>query len=73
MQNSTFHTAKELSAGPFKWRGFQVEHGDYAIIARLTPYKRNYVRKVLNGERKSAVVEVAAMKFYSLRKELTGE
>ncbi len=52
------------------WQGFEVLRGDASSIAKLTTYKRSYVDKVLRGVRKSAVVEQAALKFYTLRKEL---
>jgi hypothetical protein len=72
MRNITSRPTAELNDDTFEWRGFTVAYGDYATIAKLTPYGRNYVWKVLHGARKSAVVEAAALKFYSLRKELTG-
>jgi hypothetical protein len=52
------------------WAGFPILHGDYGIIASLTPYTRSYIRKVLTGTRQNTAVEEAARRFFTLRHEL---
>ncbi|HAA23753.1 MAG TPA: hypothetical protein DCP28_35120 [Cytophagales bacterium] len=55
---------------------FEVDHGDYQRIARLClksdgkPYTADYVRKVLLGLRKNAVIEKKALAYFRKKQSM---